>query len=90
LIFILGILIGVFFNNSPVTGGVVNAQSNKSNNDYTYTKAVCNSTKCIDVVVNCSNGNITEIRPISEVVEFEENWSDFRNDSRIDCSDNKN
>lgn len=83
LIFILGILIGLFFDGSPVSGSDISLDKNKSfGTDYVYTKAVCNSTGCVDVVVNCSSGNVSEIKSASNSKEF---GFDLRNSTNISC-----
>jgi hypothetical protein len=78
LIFILGILIGIFFNSPSTAGLTVSAKNNASGTEYSYTKTICNSTKCTDVVVNCSNGNISEINSTA-------NLGNLRNNTNASC-----
>jgi len=89
LIFALGILIGVFFNSSGfggLTGAAVSAGNKTTSGDYSYTKAVCNATSCIDVVVNCSNGKITETKQIGNFSDFGSSWNDTRGNKNLSCS----
>ena len=73
LILIFGIFIGMKVNNAGITGKAVEL------GEYSYTKAICNAkNECIDVLVNCENGEAVKIEPISELKKFDEDWEDFR------------
>jgi hypothetical protein len=49
-------------------------------NNYSYTRAMCNATNyCQDYEVNCSNGDILNIKPISQAsVQHSLSWKDPR------------
>jgi|SRR3989339_731265 len=65
-------------SNSAVTGDVVEEKL-----DYTWTRAVCNdANECLDVVVSCVNGQVKEIKPISDIISHSPDWKDPRNESR--------
>lgn len=70
---VFGFLIGYFFNNS-ITGKAIEQISE----NYTWTTAVCDDNKCIDVLIECRDGRIISIKPISDLVEFPEYWRDPR------------
>jgi hypothetical protein len=65
---ILIILVAVFFFRSYITGNVVSETSS-------YTKAICNDQtgKCVDVLVECENGEVKSLKPMSEVLVIEGN-----------------
>ena len=66
---ILIILVAVFFFRSYITGNVV------ANEEYSYTKAICNDEtgKCVDVLVECENGQVKSLKPMSDVLVIEGN-----------------
>lgn len=76
-IFILGVLVGLLVTRSFSTGNVVQ----ETRGTYSYTTAICSTSQCIDVLVECSNGKVTSLQPISKLIEhdgsFRENVSDF-------------
>lgn len=74
----IGILVGryVLDSDSGVTGNVVlNERKN-----YTWTTAICDdeSNKCIDVLIECVDGKVMSIKPVSNLTEFSDKWSDPR------------
>jgi len=74
-IFVVGLVLGFAASNFVFTGEVVGDVSD----DYTYTTAICNlDNDCIDVLVSCSNGGVAGLEPVSELVEFGEEWEDAR------------
>lgn len=76
LVLILAIfLLGLFFL-SGITGSVVF-------DNYTYTKAICESNSCRDYVVACE-GNMVNMIPTGNFVQFSENWSDPREKKDIE------
>ena len=85
-LFVLGILIGFFankltFENPSITGQVINSQ-----NQYSYTTAICNEeNECIDVLVECSNGQVVSLTPTSEIIKLNEEWKDFRDKEESFC-----
>jgi len=80
--FILGFLTSFIITKPTPTGQVIE----EPHRDYTYTTAICNqSNNCIDVLVECSGGNVIGLKPSSELVKQSENWEDFRNNNREFC-----
>lgn len=68
---VLGFLL---WKSNIITGSVV------SENNYTWTRAICNSqNECIDVIVYCQNGEVVRMEPISNLKKFSDNWTDPRN-----------
>lgn len=52
--------------------------------NYSYTKAICNSkNNCIDVLIECKDGKVTYIEPLSDIVKLHENWKDDREDKEL-------
>ena len=75
VVFILASALVVALTGFTFTGRVVgNIEEN-----YNYTKAICNSNnECIDVLVECENGEVKSLKPVSDVVKFGKDWKDFR------------
>ena len=73
----LGIL---FFNG--ITGKVI--EGNDSN--FSYTKAICNSSKyCQDYEIRCFGNKSVSIKPITgAVVQFDSKWRDPRDKEEIE------
>ncbi|MEK6888917.1 MAG: hypothetical protein AABW80_02300 [Nanoarchaeota archaeon] len=79
--FILGFLIGKIGNLS-ITGKVVD----ELNGMYSWTSAICDENRCIDVLIECENGNVVNIMPLSkDFVEFDSDWKDPRGELREYC-----
>lgn len=79
--FILGIMVHSTYQDTMVklSGITGNAVSEESGN-YTWTTAVCNDkNECIDVLIECSEGQVMGISPVSNLTAFDENWTDPRN-----------
>ncbi len=74
---IVGILIGKYAFNGSLTGSVVsNAENNRS---YSWTTAICDDkNRCVDVLIECENGNVKNLTPVSDLNEFSDNWTDPR------------
>ena len=73
---IVAFLLGLFFDKLVFTGNVV---EENNNGNYIWTKAICNEdNECIDVLVECSNGEVISIEPASELKDFNDNWKDPR------------
>ncbi|MBI3334023.1 hypothetical protein HYZ97_00895 [Candidatus Pacearchaeota archaeon] len=68
----LGFLAGRFFSQGSVTGEVI------ATNEYMWTTAICQNTRCLDVLITCVNGEVTSIEPVSDFKEFNESWQDPR------------
>ncbi|MEK6892715.1 MAG: hypothetical protein AABX07_00775 [Nanoarchaeota archaeon] len=76
IIFILGFFTGRYFINENLTGKSVADITNKS---YSWTTAICNTeNKCIDVLIECENGKVKNISPMSDLIEFKGYWEDPR------------
>lgn len=63
ILFILGIGLGYGISKMNLTGNVVSGE------EYSYTKAVCNENKCVDVLVDCKNGAVVSLKPMSELTD---------------------
>ena len=74
--FLIGILIGNIFVGGVITGNVISSQLDKN---YTWTSAICDNNKCVDVLIECENGSVKSLTPISGFVEFDDAWEDSRN-----------
>lgn len=77
-----GFILGLSADNLAFTGNVV--KESAGNEQYTYTKAICSpGNRCVDVVITCANGGVKSIEPVSDVKEYESNWSFIGNNSVI-------
>jgi len=74
ILLILAFALGLFFNKLFLTGSAIQEPQKTE----TLTKALCVKNQCIDVLITSQNGEITKIKPISDIVEFPENWQDPR------------
>lgn len=83
VVFIFGILLGLFSSNLTVTGKATD-RTNVSV-ECSYTKALCYESQCMDVLVKCSGGKAISVEPVSKAVEFEKNWTDLRNQTEGLC-----
>ena len=73
VLIILAFLAGLFLDRFVLTGQAVQGEK------YTWTTAICNSqNECIDVLVECENGNVVSIEPVSDLKKFEDDWEDIR------------
>ena len=62
---LLSFLTGFFLSNSfskNITGETIDELPNT----YTYTKAICNSNQCLDILIECKNKEVISIKPISD------------------------
>lgn len=78
-VFVFGVLIGIFLEGRGITGKAVLNEDNLSRN-YGWTTAVCDddTRECIDIFVNCSQGKVVDMRPVSNLMYLGKNWSDVR------------
>lgn len=53
-------------------------------NNYTWTKAVCNSMGCIDIIIECQDGKVKSMKPASDFVRMGD-FVDERNNSDVLC-----
>jgi hypothetical protein len=78
IVFVLAIvmtlsLIMILFTDSKPT----------ENNQYTYTKAICNETNyCQDYEITCQNNQVLRMNPITGAsVQFSQDWQDPRDEN---------
>lgn len=89
LLLIFSLIIGFVFAIKNYTGKIVQDSEFESNNFsdkyHIYTKAICNdSNYCQDNEVTCNNNIVVSVKPISgAVVQFSENWKDFRMNEKL-------
>lgn len=83
IVFVIGLLVGLAFMNGSLIGKVIGLDKTAGN--YSYTKALCYEKQCMDVFIECYAGNVVSIKPVSEVVQFGENWTDLRNQTAVLC-----
>ena len=80
VLIILAFLAGLFLDRFVLTGQAVQGES------YTWTTAICNSrNECIDVLVECENGNVVSIEPVSDLKKFTDEWEDIRGEAGDLC-----
>lgn len=73
VLFVVGVVLGYGLSRIGVGGVTGNVVQNDEDNNYSWTKAICNDGKCIDVLIECSNGNVVSLKPMSNVVEMTDN-----------------
>jgi len=80
VIFLL--IVGVVLSSLVITGGIINVASD-AEFDYIWTTAICDGNECRDYEVTCKNGSVKDLRAVTGLVIFPENWQDRRevNDS---------
>ena len=67
-------VIAYYFTGKAVSNTELNADK-----IYSHTRAICNlHNECLDVIIYCEDGRVTDIEPISDIVQQELNWSDPR------------
>jgi hypothetical protein len=76
LAFFVGLLIGNLVVSGLITGNAVSVSQIDKN--YSWTSAICQGNKCLDVLIECDNGSVKSLTPISDFVEFENGWKDTR------------
>ncbi len=80
--FLIGLLIGNVLIDGGITGNIV---INQLDNNYTWTSAICDGNKCVDVLIACENGSVKGLTPISGFVEFDVEWEDPRSGNTDYC-----
>ena len=67
-----------------VTGNVVDQVSEKT---YSWTTAVCNDQhQCIDMLIQCEQGKVVSMVPVSNLTQFSEVWNDPRDEDIVLCA----
>jgi hypothetical protein len=51
--------------------------------DRSHTRAICDGNKCVDYLVYCNQGEFLDMKAISDVVIFGDNWVDERVESSL-------
>jgi len=69
---IVGLAIGLLIPNLTPTGQAITEL------ERSYTTAICNENKCIDVLITCQGNQIISLTPTSDLVELPKDWEDFR------------
>lgn len=79
-------VIGFFAKNSGLTGNITmtGGAIQESESDYSWTKAICNEGKCIDVLIECKNGNVVSLKPMSNLIEVGTSVSEINNSDLCD------
>jgi hypothetical protein len=69
VLLVVAFVIGFFAKNSGLTGNVTmtGGAIQEVEDNYSWTKAICNEGKCIDVLIECKNGNVVSLRPMSDL-----------------------
>lgn len=78
ILMVLSFIAGIFAHDVSFTGKVV-----LEPRGYSYSTAICNENKCVDVLVNCSGNEVLSVEPVSDFVEFEESWIDERKQTKL-------
>jgi hypothetical protein len=82
--FIVGVLIqGYALKSFSFSGlAIANVDENiERSRNYSWTKAICdNENKCIDVMIECRDGSVVSIEPVSELIDNGLDWVDPRNE----------
>ncbi len=74
VLILLGFVSGLYVDDIRFTGKTV------IENKHAWTKAICNeNNECIDILIECENGNVKSITPVSDLKRFDVNWIDIRN-----------
>lgn len=84
LIFLVLALVFIIINKPFFTGQSV---KDNQNTQYTYTKAICNSSNyCQDYEITCNNGSPISLSPITgAAIQKPENWQDSRENNLSLC-----
>jgi hypothetical protein len=82
---IIGVLVvvflgGIFLGKNEFTAFTVKEDAESLDN-YSWTKAICNDNQCIDVLIECSDGKVVNLEPMSNPINISLNWSDPRGEN---------
>jgi hypothetical protein len=74
---------GFLLGQNAVTGQVIEESRGKT---YSWTTAICNDDhQCIDVLVQCVDGKVDSMTPVSNLTSFSETWEDPRDEAVVFC-----
>lgn len=73
-------LLAIAFLTGYFINGTITAQTiaDLPEEEKTFTKAICEDNKCVDIKITCQGDSVTNIELISDVKEFSPNWVDPR------------
>jgi hypothetical protein len=79
-IFVMSLVLIVLTLSLILVVSAINETSSEIGTNYTWTKAVCNSSNlCQDYLIECKNKSVVSMSPITgAVVKFSDNWHDPR------------
>ena len=84
LLAIISFSIGFLANNLIFTGQTIQNTDDIDEKKNTLTKAICNeNNECIDVLITCINKMPTNIKPVSNLTQLPENWTDTRENKEL-------
>jgi len=72
VVLLIGILL--FF----ITPNLITYAIKEIEENYTFTKAICEGNICQDFLISCNNGSVESIEPVSNKIQFSDNWEDQR------------
>lgn len=68
----------LYIERNHLTGNFISSFE-KSNNFYSYTKAICNTNNyCRDYEIFCNDNKVVNINPTGNVIQFPSHWKDSR------------
>lgn len=78
--FILGAIFGLVITLIFVQNFI----SAKAIEEYSYTKAICNSENyCEDYIIHCQEGEVIKFSPTGFTIQQSKNWEDDREDKTL-------
>jgi len=78
IIIIVIVLSALIVQNLTISGKITDKAD-----QYTYTKAICNSTSCQDHIITCTDKERLSITPTGAVIDFGDDWEDPRSTEQI-------
>jgi len=84
-IFVMSLVLIVLTLSLILVVSAINETSSEIGTNYTWTKAVCNSSNlCQDYLIECKNKSVVSMNPITgAAVKFPDDWHDSRNQETI-------
>jgi len=84
LLILLAFISGLLLQKFVLTGSAVADINNISDNEYSWTRAICNDNNdCLDILISCKNGNVIDIKPASDFVRYPLQWEDLREEENL-------